>query len=466
VAGTAAIVFVPKVLIALAVATTVAAVVIMLVVAGTMQGKLESIVLVWILLFPLGYYYLSFPPDKPILTLDRAFVGLLMAGMLFAGRRGAVQMPVAVRRAGLAWGLFLIAALISVRQMANPLGASKLVIDAFLFPALVAWYVIRRLRVREQIAKVHALTCLMSLYVAAIGFVEVVSGRDVLELPSATFFVAEQTGGVARVNGPFSTNNSYGVIGLVSLFLLLFLGRSMGKHMPGWQRWLHLAGVLAAAATAFLPLFRSMFITVLIVAVLELYGRKKIGLRLAVAGIVLLSVPVLWSLQASNPEFLAARMSDPANLYGRIAQQTQTFELFRRSPINGVGLGNFMEAVAEIPSSAFRGVAALNAPHNNLGAILAETGLLGFLPYAIAQLLLARAFWRIRARGTPESKLAWDGFLYIFLAYWINGLSLTSGYYSDLNMWYMFALAFVYKFAVTEHKAIAAEQGLRPVPLA
>ena len=51
----------------------------------------------------------------------------------------------------------------------------------------------------------------------------------------------------------------------------------------------------------------------------------------------------------------------------------------------------------------------------------------------------------------PESKLIWTSFLYIFLGYWINGMSLASGYYSDLNLWYLLVIAIMMKFAVSRY---------------
>src|ERR1700751_239929 len=39
--------------------------------AATLSGKVEPAILTWVLIFPLGHYFLSFPVEKSIITLDR-----------------------------------------------------------------------------------------------------------------------------------------------------------------------------------------------------------------------------------------------------------------------------------------------------------------------------------------------------------------------------------------------------------
>jgi len=42
--------------------------------------------------------------------------------------------------------------------------------------------------------------------------------------------------------------------------------------------------------------------------------------------------------------------------------------------------------------------------------------------------------------------MVWKYFVYIFLAYWISGMTLSSGYFGDLNHWFVFALSLLYTF--------------------
>src|ERR1700747_1535838 len=62
--------------------------------SSVLHGATENILVAWGLVFPPGYYFLSFPRDNPSITLDRLVVGVLLAGMLFAGRTRAASTPV------------------------------------------------------------------------------------------------------------------------------------------------------------------------------------------------------------------------------------------------------------------------------------------------------------------------------------------------------------------------------------
>ena len=73
----------------------------------------------------------------------------------------------------------------------------------------------------------------------------------------------------------------------------------------------------------------------------------------------------------------------------------------------------------------------------------------GFLPFVASQVLFVSAFWKLRQVDSRDSKLVWKMFLFLFLVYWINGMALTIAYFEDLNLWYMFVMAALYKFAIT-----------------
>ena len=129
--------------------------------------------------------------------------------------------------------------------------------------------------------------------------------------------------------------------------------------------------------------------------------------------------------------------SDPANFYARIIQQRQTLRIFLDHPVFGVGFMNFVQVAEYNPRYApasLNGVESENHPQNNLGAILAETGAAGELPYIASQVLLFMAFLRLRRTG-GRGEFVWKYFFFIFLSYWINGMALAAGYYGDPNMW-------------------------------
>jgi len=432
--------------------------------AGVLQGRGEMLVLVWILTFPLGYYFLSFPTEHPLLTLDRLFIGTLLVTVCFAARRDIVRIPQVLRKSGTYWAVFLFFAGLGIPRVMTPLFSARLWLEAFLLPALLAWYVILYLDVRRCLFALHAVTCLMTAYVAAIGLMEIFLQRDLLPLLGGGIIVAGDSSDLTadflvRPNGPFGSSNSFAMVGIVSLLFLLFLRSTLGSHMPAWQRMLHYLGVSAALLEALLPLFRSVLISLVILLVIDIFYQSgwRRTLRLAAVGI---TCTLFLLVRVMFPSVFEERTSS-ANLQARIAQQKQTVALFLDNPINGVGLCNVNAVINNDKYITFYDdTESLGSAHNNLGAILSETGLTGFLPFVASQVLIAKAFWKLRRTNSKDSRSVVKTFLFLFVCYWINGLSLTTAYFADLNLWYMFVLAVLYKVAITSPEvAVASDFG-------
>jgi len=294
----------------------------------------------------------------------------------------------------------------------------------------------------------------MSIYIGLIGAAEVFLQKDLLALPESSVILAgdmkeESSAFWMRPNGPFSTTNSYALVGLVSFLFLLFLRHALADRLPRWQKVLHQLGVVSAVVAALLPLFRSVVMALVLTLVIDAFYKHGLRRVLRLATILSLALVAL-VLQLAMPQVLEDR-TDPGNLYGRIAEQQQVMAMFLDHPLNGVGINNFYEAAQRDRYVAFyEGIESVDYPHSNLSAVLAETGISGFVPYILSQVFLVAAFWKLRQSRGSDAGLAWKYFVLLFLAYWVNGVSLTSGYYADLNLWYMLALAIVYKYAASE----------------
>jgi hypothetical protein len=419
------------------------------------EGKVGMLLLSWVLLSPLGYYFLSIPRERPLWNFDRSLVLLLVASACLSLPATTMRIPEPLRNAGIAWGVFLLACGLSLLKISGTLpllSGVRVLLDGFLLPALLAGCVIVCVQVREQLRLLHLLICVVVIGLAVIGCAELISGKDLFPIPGAGLYYAGSTESLLlRVNGPYSSNNSFGLIGLVLFCFLLFL-RKAGMVLPVWQRALHWIGVGSALAVAMMPLFRSIFLTLLLIALLDIWFTHDLRRRIFRV-VTLVGLGAIFLLgNAVLPDLYQERVSSGENVYARMAQQRQTLQLFLRDPLLGVGLNNFIAAVPKDTPyvGAYSGVDPLDAPHSNLGAVLAETGILGFIPYVLANGLLVAAFWRARRRGSPGFVVVWKYFLYIFLSYWVSGLSLTSGHYGDLNLWYLLTLAVLYKYGATD----------------
>lgn len=416
------------------------------------RGKSDEIILWWTAIFPLGYYFVSFPREQAVITLDRLVVFLAFFGLFIGNRDNLLHVPKMLRNAGFAWLLFAVVAGITAVGSPNFLNAARALFDSFLLPVLLAWCVIAHFDVRRHLPALHAGVCVSSVICALIAAAEIAMSQDLLSVggPAASY------AGIIRPNGPFEANDTLSLVGAVSLFFLLFLRAALGPYLPLKRRILHAVGVTAAVGMALLPLFRSVALTLLLVLVIDLFWERGLSRRAWRIVCILAFVGTIAAAALLTPQIFQDRSSGE-NVYGRVAQFKQSVQVFAEKPLWGVGFMNFHEYVAGEPRfvATYEGVTSVDWPHDNLLEVLTETGIVGFLPYLLAQIFLLAAIWRLRRRA-GLGHLAWRLCIYLFLTYWITGLTESSGY-GPLNLWYAFAIAVLYKHVLTE-PALAAEE--------
>src|SRR6267378_4338167 len=74
------------------------------------RGRIHGILLVWAAALPLIPYFLSFPREHSIVTLDRVAILFAFTGLYFAKHSTLIEVPRKLRRAGLAWLGFIAVA--------------------------------------------------------------------------------------------------------------------------------------------------------------------------------------------------------------------------------------------------------------------------------------------------------------------------------------------------------------------
>jgi O-antigen ligase len=429
-----------------------------------LHGNTEPVALLWVLIFPLGYYFASFPREKSIFTLDRALVMLLFVGMGFAAPQVLSKTPRPLKRCALAWLGFVVVAGFSLHKAISPLTDSRLVVDSFLLPLLLGAYVMRFFPVREHLATLHTLCCVMAVYVAAIGAVEFFTGEDILPLPGGHLVPA---GRLARPNGPFYSYHALAIIGLLTFFFILFLRHALRDQWSGSRQLLHIVGLVSALASGLMPLFRSVLITLMLILFLDYFFAPKLIGRVLRITLMILLVGSILVTAVVVPDAYVDR-SRPDNFYFRIAAEMQFFTVFLDHPLFGVGMGNYSQVVSEESRylAEFQGVQSSAEPHNTLGAILSETGLVGFVPYVLAQILLLTAFYELSRKNAKEGRFVWRFFLYAFLSYWISGFTLASGYSSEINLFFAFVLTVMYKYGITGERGSRVRDSVHVVEVA
>ena len=102
---------------------------------------------------------------------------------------------------------------------------------------------------------------------------------------------------------------------------------------------------------------------------------------------------------------------------------------------------------------------AADSPHSNLLWVAAEMGVVAFLLYVIANAYLLLVGWRaLRRAQSVRARAAAAAFIALFVAYWLPGLTLASGYYSDVNLYFFFLMGLLSNPSLTadSHDVCAA----------
>jgi O-antigen ligase len=423
-----------------------------LIVAGEVfRGKFEGVLLWWVAAFPLGYYFMSFPREHAIVTLDRVAILIMFVGLSVVKPSTLTATPRALRRAALVWLAFIAIAGVTIKNSPDFVTSTRVLLDGFLLPVLLGWCIIARFDVRRCLPSIHTAVVISSIICAAVAAGEIATGQDLLPNGNSEIFHA---GSIPRPNGPFAADDCLALVGGISIFVLLFLRASLGPRVSVGRRLLHAIGLIAAIGMAVMPLFRSVIITLLLALIIDTFWEPRTPRRSWRVVLLLASVGLIFIASVFAPDMFEDR-SRGENVYGRVAQYEQSLQVFLDHPVLGVGFSNYHNfVVGELRYlESYKGISSLDSPHSNLAAVLSETGILGFVPYVVAHLLLLAAVFQLR-RWSSSGHRVWKYCLYIFLTYWISGLSLAAGYEAPLNLWYVFAMIVCYKYALTDPELI------------
>jgi len=265
--------------------------------------------------------------------------------------------------------------------------------------------------------------------------------------------------GERRVNGPFLSDSSFAIISLLLFLFLQAAPRLMRLRFDRSGKLIYLIATVCAAAGGLLPGFRMIAFALFVCWIGQIWLEhhatgnlfwKNVNVRrrvsLGIAVVMILSLFGGWLALRAAPA-LGARLIDPRSAFGRLATWQAAAETVFDNPVFGVGLGNYADYFdqshyySEEAPEEVQETKAVNSPHSNLLWIASELGLTGFVMYIAANIFLFLIGWRaFKAATDLQQAVTTSCYLALVLAYWISGLTLASGYYSDLNLYFLFLL--------------------------
>ena len=412
------------------------------------RREFDYLALVWVAVYPYCYYFFSYPAERSIFTVDRAFIALLIIEMFVVSPQAVVAplMP-DVRISGCLWGLYLVVCFVSLfsRPPSEVLSSYRLLVDGMVMPALFGLYAIRYFPLLKDLQKLHLCACTLGLGLFISGLIELTTGKDLFPWSGAVPEFTETH--FRRADGPFELHVVLSVVAILVFLLILYLRRLMPRRLSPLRALLHGSSAVASFAAAMIPLDRGLVFALVPIAVIDSFSRDRLLSRrtwAAVFGIILLAAVAAKSLA---PRLYDERVVSPANFYQRVAQYVETLRVVREYPFFGVGFGLYQDVASQNSRymASWKGIESMNVPHNALMTVLSEEGLVGLSLYVSAQVFLVRAMWRIR-NAYP---LGWLVFLYCILVYVLIGLDFATVYFSDINLLYIFTLGIIYQLQTT-----------------
>jgi hypothetical protein len=389
-----------------------------------------------------------------------------------------------VTRFEIAWLILAAVALLNALWLSTNVGyAIKIAIDAFGLP-IVLFHVARyqcRWRERRKVLTVAVMGLGFLLFAA--GAYEFFSGANLFAYKGSTIFRE----GELRVNGPFASDSSQAIICLLVTLLLRLLPRLLQIKFDNSGRFVYFCALAASGVATLLPLFRTVALALALCwLAIEYFIHSKrpakfrasaaagqsvaeekltpadgplaaapvtaspLGSRriaaYSIIGLLLLSSFAVWTELSGS--YLIRRLASPRNLYGRLATWQTAARIALENPVAGVGLTNYSEYFDVIFSDWqhqdvdwIGDIRAVETPHSNFLWIASELGLAGFAPYLLANLfLLLMGLRALLGAKTRQQFMASGGFLALLAAYTIPGLTLQSGFYADVNLYFFFML--------------------------
>ncbi|MBA2370745.1 MAG: O-antigen ligase family protein [Chloroflexi bacterium] len=390
-------------------------------------------IVVWPVAATVGYL-IQVPRGEPVITFDRVWIGGMLVYIALNRRsseRSAYTRPLAF---GLLW-LVVAYGLRSVTTSATLGGPVATWIDAILLPAILFVACERYCLLGAD--RGRRLTGALMLAGGVLGAIGVAQRIWGFELATLTGGAVRFDEGVdqARVSGPYPVPEPYGLSLVICLAATLYWIQSRPRGSRySWA--LVLAGLEIAGIM--LTLFRAAWLAAVLVIVASFGIRPgRFGRLYAVMGLVAV-VAVVAAPQLLQNETIATRTQDTDNIDARLATYEQGLQIFRSAPIFGVGVNEYNAVAEQLPPEKVGGVESLTFPHSSYVGLLAEQGILGFLPF----LVVSYGVW-VLVRGLRTASFSSREALFLTgavagaaLGYLVMSLTLTMLPYSPSNAFF------------------------------
>jgi O-Antigen ligase len=366
--------------------------------AAILAGLGALPLLVWAPVAVAAYPLVRFPRDHPILTFDRLWITGLLAYILLGHRR----MLAAPMSRFLKFGLFGFAAVYGIRAIATRTSLSGPIqtwFDSIVLPSIILVAASRYSVSRERSQRLAASLMIAGGLLGAVGLAERIFGFELASLSGGQRRYDDVVA-TTRVSGVYAVPETYALGLIICLAATLYWVQTKRR---GAYLWGALFVALELGGIAF-TYFRAAWIGALLVIIGSFGIRPHRFARLFAVTLVVGGVAFAATAQLEHNQKLAERTTNTDNIYGRLATYQEGIHLFKSKPLAGIGVDQYSTVVQERPSFYFHGVRSVDFPHSSFIAVLAEQGLLGFVPLMVLGLGIWLLIRRLRSASTSDEE--------------------------------------------------------------
>jgi O-antigen ligase len=391
-----------------------------------------------LLLWPVaatGGYLLQFPRDQPVFTFDRAWIGGLIAYIALTPRLSERTPTTRLMRFVLLLFVFTFGLRALTTSAANN-GPINRWLDAIVLPAILFFACERYCSLGPgRLRRLAGALMIGGGVLGVIGVAQRIWGFELATLTGGGSVRFDAGVDATRISGPYPAPEPYALTLLICLAATLYwiLSRKRGSRYFGA---LVIGGIEVAAIS--LALFRAGWIAGILVLIMSFGLRPgRFGRLFAIAAVACV-VGFFATAQLQQNKTVAARVGNTQNIYNRLATYEQGLEIFRTAPAFGVGIDKYHDVAEARPPVYVSGAPSVDYPHSSFVGLLAEQGIVGFLPFV----LLFYAAWRLllglRAASFRERRaaLVMGTLAGAVLAYLIMSLTLTMLPYEPSNAFF------------------------------
>ncbi len=324
--------------------------------------------------------------------------------------------------------IFVFAYVVGLFRAYDPKSALELLISLTMY-FLLYLLVVNLVKDQKTIKRMLLVFIIVATGLALFGIVQYFRGETLFP-PEMGRFGAFRLGKqrIVRVIGVFKNPNAFAYNYV--LVIPLIVGILLTEKRRLYQGII--MGLLGLCTFClFITFSRSAFLALWVSILIILYFIKGYQKVIAVASLLGVFV-ILYIFSPNILHILKYRMSPTVHDIGieqRIELVKGGIDIFLTHPLIGAGIGNSPTILGRYTYDYRHG------PHNNLVAVLVETGLLGFIPFILIFIMFTKKILKAMCKtNNRSSRIILVSILASIWGYFVNGLFHTSiGY----GLWWM-----------------------------